>query len=204
MLGPMVPERRPILRLLVPDEKGYGEADLSQRVMLNAAGRRSERRDCERENYASNGNALFRNRYLLGMSHRGNLKGVPSISEPPQIGLENCQFQTRSNLLLFPKRSSRIWMVSSMGTWIAHFSRLSNSDECCSATIRITQSVRSQQTSRRSLPTRDRAGVSQWFAAQFRKRLERLGTIMKGQRQERLALDLVLRGWTRTLARPSC
>ncbi len=31
----------------MPDEKGYGEADLSQRVMLNAAGRRrGERRDC--------------------------------------------------------------------------------------------------------------------------------------------------------------
>jgi hypothetical protein len=95
-------------------------------------------------------------------------------------------------------------MLSSTGTWIAQFSRLSNSDECCSATIRIAQSVRSQQTSRQSLPTRDWAGASQLFAAQFRKRLERLGTIMKGQRQKRLALDLVLRGWTRALARPSC
>jgi hypothetical protein len=47
----------------MPDEKGYGEADLSQRVMLNAAGRRrGERRDCERENCASNGNTLFHNR----------------------------------------------------------------------------------------------------------------------------------------------
>ncbi len=36
----MAPERRPILRLLTPDEKGCGETDLSQRVMLNAAGRR--------------------------------------------------------------------------------------------------------------------------------------------------------------------
>jgi hypothetical protein len=92
----------------------------------------------------------------------------------------------------------------STGTWIAQFSKaIELFDECCSATIRIAQSVRSQQTSRQSLPTRDWNG-SQLFAAQFRKRLERLGTIMKGQRQKRLALDLVFRGWTRALARPSC
>src|ERR1700726_596430 len=90
MLDPMVPERRPVLRRLMPDEKGYGEADLSQRVMLNPARRRrGERRDCERENYTSNGNTLFTTEYLLGMSHQGNLQGVPSISEPLQIALEN-------------------------------------------------------------------------------------------------------------------
>jgi hypothetical protein len=62
MLDPMVPERRPILRLLMPDENSYSEAGLSQRVMLNAAGRRrGERRDRERENYASSG-TLFHNR----------------------------------------------------------------------------------------------------------------------------------------------
>ena len=36
-----------------PDGKGYGEADLSQRLMLNAAGRRrAEPRYGERQNYA--------------------------------------------------------------------------------------------------------------------------------------------------------
>jgi len=75
MLDPMVPERRPILRLLVPDEKGYGEADLSQRVMLNATGRRrSERRDCERENYASHGNTFSQQNISLGC-HPGQSKG---------------------------------------------------------------------------------------------------------------------------------
>ncbi len=32
---------------------------------------------------------FFTTEYLLGMSHQGNLKGVPSISEPLQITLEN-------------------------------------------------------------------------------------------------------------------
>ena len=32
---------------------------------------------------------FFTTEYLLGMSRQGNLKGVPSISEPLQIALEN-------------------------------------------------------------------------------------------------------------------
>jgi hypothetical protein len=67
----------------MPGENGHGETDLSQRVMLNAAGRRrGERRDCERENYASMAILFFTAGYLLGMSHQGNLKGVTQSVSP--------------------------------------------------------------------------------------------------------------------------
>jgi hypothetical protein len=163
-----------------------------------------------RENYAYNGNTLFHSRISPWDVTPGQSKGSAVNHEPLQIALENGAIRAMvpiSNEVQFaalPEETVEKRMLSSTGTWIAQFSRLSNSDACCSATIRIAQSVRSQQTSRQSLPTPDWAGASQLFAAQFRKPLERLGTIMKGQRQERLALDLVLRGWTRALARPSC
>jgi len=116
MLDPMVPERRPILRLLMPDENSYGEAGLSQRVMLNAAGRRRWNDETANARITLPMAPFFTTEYLLGTSPRANSRecrqSVSADSSRKRGNSRNgANFKRGAILLLFPKRPSRIWNV---------------------------------------------------------------------------------------------
>jgi hypothetical protein len=104
-------------------------------------------------------------------------------------------FKRGAILLLFPKRPSRIWNVIFYGDL---GSRSSHRYRTLMSTARRRSASRNLLVVNRRLggryPRETGPELLNCCAAQFRKRLERLATIMNGQRQQRLALDLVLRG----------